>query len=72
MNCPNCKTDLTGEPIPEKDREAFGGATHFDRQIGIYDRRLDRTVAFKCPDCGYEWAREWPAPKKYKYSKRVK
>jgi rubrerythrin len=57
MNCPKCKSDLTGEPIPDKDREAFGG-THFERQIGIVDRDKDRVVKWKCPDCGHEWERK--------------
>ena len=59
MICPNCNVDLTGDPIPEKDRHLFGNATHFERQIGLYDRDLDMTVAYKCPDCGATWSREF-------------
>lgn len=54
--CRFCGANLQGEPIPVKDREAYG-ATHFSRIISIYDRALDRTVAYKCPDCGKEWTR---------------
>lgn len=57
MNCPRCKSDLTGDPIPLEDQELFGGHTHFGREIGLYDRDKDCTVAWKCPDCGHEWPR---------------
>jgi len=56
-NCPSCKVNLQGDPIPEASRETYGGSTHFKREIGIYDRDLDRTVAWRCPDCGHEWPR---------------
>jgi len=43
--CPKCGADLldrkTGPP--------------FQRVIGIYDRHLDRTVGWRCPDCSWEW-----------------
>ena len=52
--CPYCDTSLIGEPIPEKDRELFGGATHFQRQIGIERRGNDFISAVQCPDCGAE------------------
>ena len=57
-NCPKCHTNLIGDPIPVEDQEVFGGHTHFSRVIGIYDRDRDETVYYKCPDCGYQWARE--------------
>lgn len=47
LNCPNCNTDL---------RDHNGGPP-FKREIAIYDRGLDRTVAFRCPDCNHEWSR---------------
>ena len=28
------------------------------RQIGLYDLFEDRTVEWRCPDCGHEWKRE--------------
>lgn len=41
LECPHCKADLrdqrTGPP--------------FKREIGMYDRGLDRTTHFACPDC---------------------
>ena len=43
--------------IPEAQRESYG-ATHFLRAIAIYSREQDRTVAWRCPDCGHEWERE--------------
>ena len=61
--CPACHADLRGAEIPVEHREHFGGATHGSRLIGIYDRDRDRTVAWRCPDCGAEWAREYgPMP----------
>lgn len=57
-NCPACGVSLIGEPIPEKDREFFGGETHFGREIGIYDERTDRTVAWECPDCKHQMSEE--------------
>jgi predicted RNA-binding Zn-ribbon protein involved in translation (DUF1610 family) len=56
-SCPKCKTSFIGNPIPEKDRESFGNATHFKREIGIYSRKRDMTVEYQCPDCGYTWDR---------------
>jgi predicted RNA-binding Zn-ribbon protein involved in translation (DUF1610 family) len=48
--CPHCGANLIGHEIPEKDRHHFGGATHFNRQIGIeYDN--DCVEAWECPDC---------------------
>lgn len=44
--CPNCNTDL----------RAAGGPP-LKREIAIYDRDLDRTVAYRCPDCLHEWSR---------------
>ena len=54
--CPSCGVQFQGDPIPEKDQESFG-ATHFSRKIGVYSRERDRTVAWRCPDCGHEWSR---------------
>lgn len=62
MLCPECKSDLIGDPIPEHSRDLFGGAAFFERQIGIYDRNLDAVVAFRCPDCGAEWPRNKELP----------
>lgn len=44
--CPACESDLR-KAEPEKGL----------RIIGIYDRNADRTVAWRCPDCGHEWER---------------
>lgn len=49
--CPLCKANLVGRQIPEKDREAFGGATHGSRLVAVCSREHDRTMYFKCPDC---------------------
>lgn len=55
--CPKCLANLQGEPIPPEDRQYYPPAvTHFDRIISIYDRGLDRTVAWRCPDCGFQCA----------------
>jgi rubrerythrin len=56
--CPKCNVDFKDKPIPEKHREFYGNETHFSRLIFIYDRDLDRTVSWRCPDCGYTWKRE--------------
>jgi hypothetical protein len=32
-----------------------GILNRWGRQIDIYDMRKDRTVAYKCPDCGKEF-----------------
>ncbi|MFD1445778.1 hypothetical protein [Oceanobacillus profundus] len=55
-NCPYCNADLQGEPILNEDQEWYG-ATHFTRKIGMYDLEKDRTIKWKCPDCGGEWDR---------------
>ena len=61
--CPFCKVSFKGPPIPPPHREHYGDATHFSRKIGIYDRALDKTVSWRCPDCGKEWPRtEAPRP----------
>lgn len=54
--CPSCKADLRGGVIPKKDQHLFG-ADHFGREIGLYDMEQDRTISWKCPDCGHQWPR---------------
>jgi hypothetical protein len=56
-HCPLCDADLQGAPIPEKDRDFYGGHTHFSRMIGNYDTFFDRSVSWSCPDCGGTWKR---------------
>ena len=55
--CPKCKRSLIGKPIPFKDRECFGGATHFKLEIAMYDLKKDRTDRYVCPFCNHEWPR---------------
>ena len=50
--CPKCKANLIGGEIPEKIRDQYGG-TYWKREISIIEK--DRTVKWKCPDCGHEW-----------------
>lgn len=51
--CPACKADLTGEPIPDKDKEHYEkGSAHFSRIIGMVEN--DRIHHWRCPDCGHE------------------
>lgn len=58
MNCPHCNTSLQGDPIPEQDRQHFGNATHFERQIGVEVRGVyDGVLYWRCPDCGGRWHR---------------
>ncbi len=55
--CPACKISLLGEEIPVASRHPYAVATHFSRKIEIYDRELDRTVEYACPDCDARWKR---------------
>lgn len=53
--CPACEADLQGKPIPEDQREAFGGETHFSRVIGVeIAGGYDGVSIWRCPDCGHE------------------
>jgi rubredoxin len=45
--CPSCRADL-------RDLEA---GPPFKRTIGVYDDAIDKTTAWRCPDCRFEWAR---------------
>lgn len=53
-NCPHCNTNLLGAPIP-KEYLIHCDSMYFKREIGVYDMARDRTVLFRCPDCGGEW-----------------
>jgi len=64
MTCPHCGSDWTGSPIPDEHRHMYGNATHFKREIAIYDRDADRTVAFQCPDCNTTFDRQKFKPTK--------
>lgn len=60
--CPHCGTNLTGDQIDPEVADQYAGEyidgkKYFSRVIGIYDMALDRTVAWKCPDCEEEWRR---------------
>jgi DNA-directed RNA polymerase subunit RPC12/RpoP len=57
--CPYCKSNLIAGEIPEKDKYLYGGGKYFYRTIAISSLELDRTIAFRCPDCGAEDEREW-------------
>lgn len=75
MICPNCNSNLEGDLIYNTFLEKYGdevkaletaamyGATktdgHWGREMAIYDRGKDRTVAYACPDCKHQWARRW-------------
>jgi hypothetical protein len=62
--CPFCKADLSGEPIPENLREMYpSGATHYSRLIGIEVPELYDGVSYwECPDCHVRWDR-WTGKK---------
>lgn len=53
-SCPACNADWRGERIPAIARPSFGDLTHFTRAILVVDPGLDRTVAYRCPDCSAE------------------
>jgi hypothetical protein len=55
--CPKCRSDLTGSPIPKQDSQYYPeGSTHFSRIVSVYDQSRDCTVAWECPDCGWRAA----------------
>ncbi len=72
--CPSCGVSLVGGLIFETGLRKYGnrkdaleyaecyGASEtqgeWKREIAIYDRDLDRTVAYRCPDCGHIWDRD--------------
>jgi predicted RNA-binding Zn-ribbon protein involved in translation (DUF1610 family) len=76
--CPYCGSDMNGESIWQTFFDKYGdeqkadetaalyGATRtqgrWGRRIGLYSMELDRTVAWKCPDCGDEWDRTGVQP----------
>lgn len=55
--CPHCSSDLRGEPLPEKNREHYGNATHFSRVIAVTHPGEDYARDWRCPDCGHTWRR---------------
>jgi hypothetical protein len=73
-SCEKCGLDLNGDLIweyfyslngdeAESDRiSAQYGATResgrWGKAIAIYSAEKDRTVSFKCPNCGHQWKRE--------------
>ena len=72
-HCPNCNADLDGGSIWETFYQLTGSEEEADRKaemyganrekgrwgrtIALYDRDKDRTVAWKCADCGHIWER---------------
>jgi heterodisulfide reductase subunit C len=56
-DCPNCGANLYYLPIPFEHREYYTRPFFFSRRIGLYDVKADRTVSWKCPDCGHTWER---------------
>lgn len=55
--CPFCKADLKGEPIPEDLRKMYS-STHYSRLIGIEIRGgYDGVSYWECPDCHVRWDR---------------
>lgn len=69
--CPNCGADLDGELIFDtflkkyeneataEETASYYGATkthgRWGRETAIYSLDLDKTVAYRCPDCMHEW-----------------
>lgn len=48
--------------LPSGVKSIFGDVRRYSRVIAIYDSRLDHVVAWRCPDCSFEWARtEFPS-----------
>lgn len=60
--CINCGSDFRTEDIPKESLQYYGNKemciscnrpSHYSSKIGIYDRKLDRTVEWLCPFCGH-------------------
>lgn len=55
------RSEDEAEELADNYAEAYGATRtkgQWGRQIGIYNLELDRTVMWKCPDCGHEWERQ--------------
>ncbi len=60
LKCPQCGASWIDSPIPEKDREHFGNATHFKREIGVeIQGKYDGADHWLCPDCGATFDRSY-------------
>lgn len=49
------------ETLADRYAKAYGATRttgQWGRQIGIYSIEKDRTVAWRCPECGHEWVRK--------------
>lgn len=50
-----------GDTVRALETAELYGATktkgRWRRQFALYDQTRDRTVAYRCPDCGHEWPR---------------
>ena len=55
--CPQCNADWKDKPIPEQYWEHYSAPYWYMRQIAIYDRDVDATVEYMCPDCNTRFAR---------------
>lgn len=58
--CPKCKADLIGESLLSAAlgyKMGYKMGARMNRAISIYDHNLDRTVAWRCPDCKHQWER---------------
>jgi predicted RNA-binding Zn-ribbon protein involved in translation (DUF1610 family) len=52
--CGKCGASWDGGPIPRNIREHYSPPWRWSRRIGLYDTGQDRTVAWRCPECGDE------------------
>lgn len=43
--------------LPAGVKSIFGDTRRYSRVVAIYDSQLDYVVAWRCPDCAFEWAR---------------
>lgn len=57
-NCPHCGTSWVDKPIPKEYRHNYSPPYFYSRLIALYDRDLDRTVRYLCPDCNYQFERQ--------------
>lgn len=55
-------TDIAeAERLADKYAKSYGADRaqgQWGRALALYDHDKDRTVAYRCPDCGHEWARD--------------
>lgn len=55
--CPECGTNWVDKLIPQQYWEHYSPPYFYSRVIACYDRDLDQTAYFLCPDCNHRFDR---------------